>query len=311
MCIPWAVLYELLTGITPFDKEKLYSAAFDQALHIIEAEEPPKPSLRLSSSDSLPSVAALRHIEPQRLTGLIRGELDWIVMKALEKDRARRYDSAASLAQDIDHYLHDQPVLAGPPSAAYRLRKFARRNQGLLTTLGLLAPVMLVGTAVSVYQAIRATHAEQLAETRLGEVAQQRDAAEKAQAEAESAQKKSETVTQYLVDAFRSPDPERDGRTITVAEVLDRTVAELQDRFTDQPPVKAQLLNALGETYLGLGLYGEAVKAHQESLEILQRVLGPEHPDTFKSMSNLAVAYLRRPHDRSDSLLDEAHSCAS
>ena len=82
------VLYELLTGITPFDKHKLYSAAFDQALHMIEAEEPLKPSLRLSSDDSLPSVAALRHIEPQRLTGLIRGELDWIVMKALEKERA-------------------------------------------------------------------------------------------------------------------------------------------------------------------------------------------------------------------------------
>ena len=83
-----AVLYELLTGITPFDREKLYSAAFDQALHIIEAEEPLRPSIRLGSSDSLPSVAALRHIEPQRLTGLVRGELDWIVMKALEKDRA-------------------------------------------------------------------------------------------------------------------------------------------------------------------------------------------------------------------------------
>ena len=140
-----AVLYELLTGITPFDKQRLYSAAFDQALHIIEAEEPPKPSLRLSSSDSLPSVAALRHIEPQRLTGLIRGELDWIVMKALEKERARRYESAASLAQDIEHYLHDQPVLAGPPSAAYRFRKFARRNKRILATIGLIALAMIVG----------------------------------------------------------------------------------------------------------------------------------------------------------------------
>ena len=123
------MLYELLTGITPFDKEKLYSAAFDQALHIIEMEEPPKPSLRLSSSDSLPSVAALRHVEPQRLTGLIRGELDWIVMKSLEKERARRYESAAGLARDIERYLHDEPVEACPPSRVYRLRKFIRRNK--------------------------------------------------------------------------------------------------------------------------------------------------------------------------------------
>ena len=84
-------------------------------------------------------MAALRHIEPQRLTGLIRGELDWIVMKSLEKERSRRYESAASLAQDIEHYLHDQPVLAGPPSAAYRFRKFARRNKRILATLALLA----------------------------------------------------------------------------------------------------------------------------------------------------------------------------
>ena len=285
------VLYELLTGITPFDKQKLYSAAFDQALHMIEVEEPPKPSLRLSSSDSLPSVAALRDIEPQRLTGLIRGELDWIVMKALEKERERRYESAAGLAQDIDHYLHDQPVLAGPPSAAYRFRKFARRNKRTLVTLGFVALVMIVGTAVSVYQAVRATNAEQLAETRLGETEQQRDAADKAKAEAESAQQQAETVTQYLADAFRSPNPERDGRTITVAEVLDHTVTDLKDKFTDQPLVKARLVYALGESFLGLGLHAEAERLFQESLEIRKRVLGRTHRDTLASMCELADAY--------------------
>ncbi len=152
-----AVLYELLTGITPFDKDRLYAAAFEQALHIIEAEEPPPPSQRLSSSGSLPSVAALRHIEPQRLTGLIRGELDWIVMKSLEKDRSRRYESAAGQAQDIDRYLHDQPVLAGPPSTGYLLRKFVRRNKSILATTTMVAMALVVGTGVAAWQAVRRT----------------------------------------------------------------------------------------------------------------------------------------------------------
>ena len=286
------VLYELLTGITPFDKHKLYSAAFDQALHMIEAEEPPKPSLRLSSSDALPSIAALRVIEPQRLTGLIRGELDWIVMKALEKERSRRYDSASGLAQDIDHYLHDQPVLAGPPSAAYRFRKFATRNRRVLVSTSLLALVMLVGTTVSVYQAIRATNAEQLAETRLGEVERQRDAARAAEQKAEQAQQQAESVTRYLVSAFRGPDPEQDGRTITVAEILDRTVKELAGQFTDQPLAKARLLIALGEAYRGLGLYREAEGLFQESLEIRQRELGRDDVDTLESRNLLGLARL-------------------
>ncbi len=286
-----AVLYELLTGITPFDRERLYSAAFDQALHIIDSEDPVKPSTRLSSSDSLPSIAALRVIEPQRLAGLVRGELDWIVMKALEKERARRYDSASGLAQDIDHYLHDQPVLAGPPSAAYRFRKFAQRNKRALATVGLVAVVMIVGTAVSIYQAVRATSAEQLAEIRLGEVEQRRDAARVANQQAEQARQQAESVTSYLVSVFRSPDPERDGRTVTVAELLDRTVKDLADKFVDQPLLKAHILHALGQTYQGLGLWDDAEKLYQESLEIRQNALGRSHRDTLASMNNLAVTY--------------------
>ena len=126
---------------------------------MIETDEPSKPSLRLSGGDSLPSVAALRHIEPQRLTGLIRGELDWIVMKALEKDRARRYESAAEFARDIDNHLQDRPVLAGPPSAGYRLRKFARRNKSILATTAVVAVALVVGTGIATWQAVRA-HAQ-------------------------------------------------------------------------------------------------------------------------------------------------------
>ena len=137
------LLYELLTGETPLDRQRLRSAAFDEMLRIIREEEPPRPSLRLSSSDSLPSIAANRQIEPKKLSTLVRGELDWIVMKALEKDRSRPYETANGFAADIERYLSDEPVLACPPSAAYRLRKFVRRNKGPVVAVSLVLLAMI------------------------------------------------------------------------------------------------------------------------------------------------------------------------
>ena len=130
------LLYELLTGSPPFSRKELRSAAFDEMLRIIREVEPPKPSTKLSSSDELPAIAAKRKLEPQRLTKVVAGELDWIVMKCLEKERARRYETATGLAVDIEHYLSDEPVMAGPPSRAYRLRKFGHRNKTAMATHG-------------------------------------------------------------------------------------------------------------------------------------------------------------------------------
>jgi tetratricopeptide (TPR) repeat protein len=145
------VLYELLTGETPFDRQRLRSAAFDEMLRIIREEEPPRPSTKLSSSHTLPSVAANRMMEPSRLSSLVRGELDWIVMKALEKDRGRRYETASKFAEDVQHYLNDEPVKACPPSHAYRFRKFARRNRlALVATTSVAAAVILIAIAASV-----------------------------------------------------------------------------------------------------------------------------------------------------------------
>jgi serine/threonine protein kinase/Flp pilus assembly protein TadD len=142
------LLYELLTGCTPFDGKRLRSAAFDEILRIIREEEPPKPSTRLSSAVELPSIAANRNVEPARLGRSIRGELDWIVMKALEKDRNRRYETTNGLARDIERYLRDEPVQACPPSAVYRFRKMARRNKRALVTVAVLifATFVVVGT---------------------------------------------------------------------------------------------------------------------------------------------------------------------
>ena len=138
------LLYELLTGSTPVSKEQLKAAAFDEIRRIIREDEAQRPSNRISTADAAPSIAAHRHTEPARLTKLVRGELDWIVMKALEKDRNRRYETANGFAADVQHYLMDEPVLACPPSALYRVRKFARRNQARLLIGGTLTVAMLV-----------------------------------------------------------------------------------------------------------------------------------------------------------------------
>src|SRR5512143_3799525 len=157
------LLYELLTGETPFDRQRLRSAAFDELLRIIREEEPPRPSIRLSSSDSLPSIAANRQIEPKKLSPLVRGELDWIVMKALEKDRDRRYETANGFAADIERYLHDEPVQACPPGRGYRLKKFVQRNKGPVAAAALVLLALaagILGTTWGLVRAERARRAE-------------------------------------------------------------------------------------------------------------------------------------------------------
>jgi serine/threonine protein kinase len=166
------LLYELLTGTTPFDKERLKQAAIDEVRRIIREEEPPKPSTRLSSAEQLPSIAANRGLEPAKLSVLVRGELDWIVMRALEKDRNRRYDTANGMARDIERYLHDEAVEACPASAWYRLRKFVRRNKRTLATVSLLALTLLatvVAQAIN-YRLLRSEQARTVAALREAEI---------------------------------------------------------------------------------------------------------------------------------------------
>jgi serine/threonine protein kinase len=144
------LLYELLTGTTPFDGERLRAAGFDELRRILREEEPAKPSTRLSTQgQAAATVSANRHSDPRRLTQLCRSELDWIVMKALEKDRNRRYELASALAADVQHYLQDEPVEACPPSAWYRFRKFARRNRRALWTVSVVVGAVLLAAVVS------------------------------------------------------------------------------------------------------------------------------------------------------------------
>jgi WD40 repeat protein/serine/threonine protein kinase len=153
------LMYELLTGSTPLERRRLREAGFVEVLRRVREEEPPRPSTRLSSTEEIGSIAARRKTEPTKLARLVRGEVDWIVMKALEKDRTRRYPTANALARDLQRYLTDEPVEAGPPSARYRLGKFARRHRATMATAAAFAIVLVAATAVSAWLAVRAAQA--------------------------------------------------------------------------------------------------------------------------------------------------------
>ena len=314
------LLYELLTGETPFDRERLRSAAFDEMLRIIREEEPSKPSTRVSSSQLLPSIAANRHVEPARLGNMIRGELDWIVMKALEKDRARRYETASKFAEDVQHYLNDEAVVACPPSRAYRFRKFARRNKVVIGTTAVVAASLIAGIIGTSWQAYRATKAEGIAEERLDIVESQKNeilgeknravAAEKlaearlldvseekkrTEEQAEIAQAINDFLNTDLLrmaDAAQQvennviPDPNVKLRTL-----LDRAAETIKERFHGQPLVEAAIRDTLGGAYLAIGQGQKAEEQHQQALELRKEVLGTEHPNTLTSMDSLAVSF--------------------
>src|SRR5262245_42758657 len=224
------LLYELLTGSTPLDRKRLKQAALTEAMRLIREEEPVRPSTRLTQSkDSLSTLATLRRTEPRRLAKEVRGELDWIVMKCLEKDRTRRYETANGLARDVQRYLHDEPVEAGPPSATYRLRKLARRHRAAVVTLTAFVAVLLIAAPASTYLAIRATTAERLASRRLGE--------------SEEARRQAEGLSRHLVNIFSRPDPleVHDGRQLKAVDLLDRAAQELDAEFVGSARTKGDL----------------------------------------------------------------------
>jgi serine/threonine protein kinase/WD40 repeat protein len=215
------LLYELLTGSTPLERRRLREAAFNEVVRLIKEEEPQRPSVRLSTSGTLAKVAAARKTEPAKLSRLMRGELDWIVMRCLEKDRSRRYDSATSLARDVERFLKDEPIEARPPSAWYRFRKMARRNKAALTTTGIVAAALIFGMAVSLWQAVRATRSEIDAVDQRNEATQKRREAETA--------KEQLRRTLYAAHLNLTQAAWEGGRTGEVFQLLDREKAASPD----------------------------------------------------------------------------------
>ena len=183
------ILYELLTGTTPITRETLRKAAFDEVLRVIREQEPAAPSHRLSTAESAPAAAAARQTEPAKLGRLVRGELDWIVLKALAKDRDRRYETALGLARDVERFLNREPVAAGPPTAGYKLRKFVARNRGPVAAAGVVLLALVVGAAGTTWGMVRAEAARRDAEAaRLAE-ADRAEAERRAREEAEAARR--------------------------------------------------------------------------------------------------------------------------
>jgi tetratricopeptide (TPR) repeat protein len=286
------LLYELLTGSTPLERKRLQKTGLLEALRLIREEEPPTLSNRLGTTAELPAIAANRGTEPAKLMKLVRGELDWIVLKALEKDRGRRYETANAFALDVQRYLADEPVAAGPPSAAYRLRKFARRNKVALLTAALVSLALLLGTLIASWQAVRATQAEGKA---LDGERQARAAEQKARLEAVISRTVNTFVDEDLlgqanVDMPAGPDQRR-GRDVKVGALLDRAAALVDKRFQGQPEVEAAIRLTIGNAYRSLGDYEKAVPQLERAVEIRRRVLGGEHPDTVAALISRARLY--------------------
>jgi serine/threonine protein kinase len=287
------LLYELLTGKTPFDAKKMFSAGLDEIRRIIREEEPPSPSKKLSTlaAEDQTTTARARQTDSPRLIHLVRGDLDWIAMKCLEKDRARRYETANALAADLKRHLDNEAVLARPASNLYRFRKMARRNKGALTVAALMAAVLVAAVCISAWQAVRATRAEKLAAGRSIESENARKEAEAYAALAKQRLAESEAITQFLTEAFRSPDPTRDGHTITVAETLGAAAKKLEADLASQPPLRAKFQATLGSTYNGLGLYGEAVLLQEKVRDYYVATFGLENSNTVRAISSLASYY--------------------
>src|SRR5262245_15112443 len=280
-----AVLYELLTGTVPFPRRDLQAAAFTEMLRIIKEVGPRKPSTRLSGSGTLPAVAAVRKTELKKLLALLRGELDWVVMKCLEKDRGRRYATANALATDLARYLADEPVEACPPSAAYRVRKFVRRNTGPAIAASLVVLTLLAGIAGTTWGMIRANRARG-AETRRAEESQKRLV-------------QLEKGTEILASVFRDVDPKAEATEgVSLRVLLGRRLADaaqqLEGETVGDPLVVARLQHLLGISLRELG--------HQEPAEVVlvkarqtrERLLGADHLDTASTKHNLAGVYRDR-----------------
>ncbi len=236
------LLYELLTGAPPFTAKQLRSAAFTEMLRIIREVEPPKPSTKLSSSDELPSIAAKRKLEPKRLTKLVQGDLDWIVMKCLAKERNRRYETANGVASDIERYLHEEPVRAGPPGAGYQLRKFARRYKKPLAAAGVFVALLLGGVVVSTMQAVRASRAEARARTERDAAQEARERADRHFALAKDA------VDKYLSKVTDNPKLTQADFHQLRKELLE-TALPFYQQFAEQESQDPELRAARGQAY--------------------------------------------------------------
>ena len=276
------ILYELLTGTTPIARDTFKKAALDEILRLIREVEPPVPSSRISSSETRANIAAIRQTEPAKLGRFVRGDLDWIVMKALAKERSRRYESPIALAHDVERFLNHEAVSAGPPTAAYRLRKLLRRNRGKVIAASFVLLTLLVGligTTLALFEAnrqrIRVDAQRLKAERRLTQVAK---------------------ANEILGSVFEDLDPRKsdtDSEALLglLAARLDKATAEIEEEAIGDPLAVARMQQTLGGSQLGLGFPEKAIVLLSKARATFTDQLGSNHPETLHCMALLSLAY--------------------
>jgi serine/threonine protein kinase/tetratricopeptide (TPR) repeat protein len=326
------LLYELLTGTTPLEAKRLRQAALAEMQRLICEEESPRPSSRLSSLGDTASVVAVnRGLDLKRLTQLLAADLDWIVMKALEKDRNRRYDTPGAFAEDIDRYLRHDAIQARPPSRSYRLQKFMRRNRAAVLTAMIVVASLVTGTTVSAWQAVRATNAEDSAlrsaaseslakQEALAAASAERQAKNEATAAARAEKRAKDDALLAAAAEKKAKDEavEREaeakavlafvekriiaaampkgvlggqGRDITLRQAIDTAVPYVSQSFPKQPLIEARLRLVLGFAFEALNSPDKSAEQNRAALALYTKARGPEHPDTIMSMGHLATSY--------------------
>jgi len=324
------LLYETLTGTTPLVSEQLLRLGMEDLCRTVREQEPPTPSRRLTTlgMERLAEVAGRHNAEGPRLLQALRGDLDWIVMKALEKDRTRRYESVGALAEDIRRYLSNRPVLARPPSAPYLFQKLVRRHRLAFTAGAVVATSLILGLAVSTrlyfeeqtarliaeYAGQRAKQAQRAAET-------QRDIARRAEAEAVASQQRAdqEAETATAVSEFLQTDILRQAGSweqvnagnqpdvnLSIRTAVERAAGKVGERFVGRPIAEAGVRHAIGEAFRGMGEDKKSIEHLERALSLRKTYLGAEDPNTMESMLRLATACrMVRQYDRSLALSEE------
>lgn len=267
------ILYELLIGSTPLESKSIHEKNFHQALEIIRDFEPARPSSRFSTNHrNTTTVSTKRNIQPHKLSQMLSGELDWIVMKAIEKDRDRRYTSASDFSEDVNRFLQNEPVLARPLSRAYRIKKFASKHFGLVSAAAAILLIMCIGTATTTAGFLQAR--------------QERNLAVKEK-------ERTESVLDIVVKSFKSATPGQGGS----ADMLAADVLENANKFAADSDLddvgKSRLLGAIVTSLIGIGDYEPAVSAGQKQLELNKKIYGSENENTIRAMTDLAVAFLK------------------
>jgi non-specific serine/threonine protein kinase/serine/threonine-protein kinase len=267
------MLYELLTGALPFDRDELRQAGFAEIQRTIREKEPPRPSTRVGPPGPASTEAAKkRHTEPKRLVSDLRGDLDWITMKALEKDRTRRYASASDIAADIQRHLRHEPVQASPPSTTYRVRKFVTRHRVGVLSSALVLLALVGGVAGTTIGLLRAYAAERIASQ-----------------DAETARQ----VSDFLIGLFQVSNPnESKGSTITAREILDKGAEKIDRDLGGQPRVQRRLMVTMGQVYHSLGLLTTAARLKERALEVARQM--PDQREADVAGMELELAWLYR-----------------